>query len=238
MRLTRFTSRNALSHARDGLSASRPGGLSRLRANTSGTALIEFAISLPVFLTLGMYGTELAYMATVNMQISQMANSVADNASRLGQTDNSTVTPTVTESDIDSVMAGAIEQGANMKFQERGRIILSSLERDPVSGKQFIHWQRCRGDLDKASVYGDDGSHNGLSGPTLTGMGSPSPVTAPTNSAVMFAEVYYDYEGLFGTLFVDDVQFRQEAARIVRDDRNLRDPDQAGVTGGGGSSHC
>jgi Flp pilus assembly pilin Flp len=200
----------------------------RLRKDKSGAALIEFAVALPVLITLGMYGTELAYMATVNMEVSQLASSVADNASRLGQTDNSTVTPTVSETDIDSVMEGAIEQGSGIDFEQNGRIILSSLEQDSDTGQQYIHWQRCRGDLDKDSDYGTEGAN-------LQGMGmSGRIITAPANSAVMYAEVYYNYAGLFGDMFVGDVQFKQEAALIVRDDRNLA----PGVTGTGGSSNC
>ncbi|MCB2072459.1 MAG: pilus assembly protein TadE [Novosphingobium sp.] len=201
----------------------------RLKRSTAGTALIEFAVALPVFIVLGMYGTELAYMATVNMEVSQLANSVADNASRLGQTDNSSVTPTVTETDVDSVMEGALRQGSGIDFQEKGRIILTSLERDSDTGEQYIHWQRCRGGLDEDSSYGAEGDV------VADGMGKDDrEITAPANSAVMFAEVYYNYDGIFGDMFVGDVLFKQEAAFIVRDDRNLG----PGVTGTGGNSSC
>ncbi|MCB2058908.1 MAG: pilus assembly protein TadE [Novosphingobium sp.] len=200
-----------------------------MRGDKSGVALIEFAVALPVFIVLGMYGTELAYMATVNMEVSQMANSIADNASRLGQTDNSSVTPTVTETDIDSVMTGAIEQGSGISFEDNGRIVLSSLEVDSDTDEQYIHWQRCQGDLDEDSEYGEEGDV------VAEGMGQEGRrITAPSGSAVMFAEVYYNYSGIFGDMFVGDVQFKQEAAFIVRDDRNLT----PGVTGSGGQSSC
>ena len=54
----------------------------------------------------------------------------------------------------------------------------------------------------------------------------------------MFVEVVYDYHGIFGDLFVRNMRFRQEAAYIVRDIRDLRASDQSGVTGGGGHSQC
>lgn len=210
-------------------SALRRRAATRLRAlasDRSGTSILEFAIVLPVLATLGMYGTELAYMATVNMQVSQLAMSVADNASRLGQTDNSAVTPSVTNADIDSVMAGAMEEGAAIDIAENGRIILSSLEQTST-GRQFIGWQRCRGALSKKSAYGEEGT--GKTGAVLEGMGRGTQmVTANTNSAVMFAEVYYTYRGIFGTLFVGTPQFRQEAAFIIRDNRNLTAPNAAG----------
>lgn len=113
--------------------------LLRLLRDTRGVSLIEFAYILPVFITLGMLGAEVAWMASINMQVSQVALSLADNASRLGQTDNSSVTPTITEGDIDSIMSGAIRQGASYNLATRGRVILSSLEYDEASGKQFIH---------------------------------------------------------------------------------------------------
>ncbi|MEJ2459168.1 MAG: pilus assembly protein TadE [Novosphingobium sp.] len=190
--------------------------------------MIELALAIPVMLSLGLYGTELAYMTIVNMEVSQIAISVADNASRLGQTDNSSVTPTVKEIQIDSVMAGALVEGNSFNFNANGRIILSSLEKDGTTGNQYIHWQRCSGDLGVNSAYG-----TALT--TLGGMGpSTHLIKATSKSAVMFVEVYYKYKPLFGTIFVGDTMFSREAAFIVRDNRNLT----AGVTGSNGQSSC
>ncbi|WP_156842627.1 TadE/TadG family type IV pilus assembly protein [Novosphingobium aquimarinum] len=201
--------------------------LSRARAwagrfgrNADAVSMLEFALVLPVLLTLGMYGTEIAYMSTVDMQISQIANSVGDNASRLGQTDNSAVTPTITQAQVKAVLDGAIEEGSRLGLEENGRVILSSLERAPVTGKNYIHWQRCIGDLDRDSAYGGEGL--GLVGATLQGLGKPGHLIAPpANSAVMFVEVYFEYQGLFGTMFVGNKVFKHEAAYVLRDDRNL-----------------
>ena len=190
----------------------------RLRGDTSGVSLIEMALILPVLITLGMYGTEVAYMAVVNMQIGQIATSVADNASRLGQTDNSAVTPTVTEAQVDSVMTGALVEGAAFDFESNGRIILSSLEYNTTKKRQFIHWQRCRGDMKVSSAYGDEDPD--LSGAKINGMGDPL-VTTTANMAVMYVEVYYTYHPLFGTMFVGAPEFHREAAYLIRDDRNL-----------------
>ncbi len=190
---------------------------------------------MPVLITLGMFGTEIAYVAVVNLQVSQRAISVADNASRLGQTDNSAVAPTITESGIDSVMRGALTQGEMIDLADNGRVILTSLEYDTTEAKQFIHWQRCVGDLDKSSDYGNDTTNNGLNGDEITAIGNGTQkVSAAEDSAVMFAEVFYKHKGLFGTLFIDDITMKREAAFIIRDDRNL-DP---GITGTGGTSAC
>ncbi len=201
--------------------------LAALRRSSSGAALMEFALCLPFFVGVGMYGVEVASMAMANMQVSQLAISVADNASRMEQTNNNAVTPTVTEADIDSVMTGALREGESFGFQRNGRIILSSLERR-TNGQQFIRWQRCRGALAATSDYGGPGT-------TVTGLGAGgTQVRANANSAVMFAEVVYVYKGIFGNMFVKDTTFRQESAFIIRDVRNL----EAGVTGTNGNSSC
>jgi hypothetical protein len=209
--------------------------LRRFRAEDQAVSTVEFALILPLFITLGLTGVEMAYMSTVNMQVSQTAISLADNASRLGQTDNSSVTPTVTEADIDSIMAGALEQGESFDLEGSGRIILSSLEYDTTTGKQYIHWQRCRGDLDEASAYGDDGDNNGLGSTTITGVGTADDlIRASEGSAVMVAEVYYQYDGIITGALGESALFRQEAIFTIRDDRNLT----PGVTGSGGESSC
>jgi hypothetical protein len=169
-------------------------------------------------------------MASINTQVSQIALSVGDNASRLGQTDNSAVTPTVLEVDVDAVMYGALQQGSGFGFEDNGRIILSSLERDPSSGKQYIHWQRCAGKLVRSSIYGNDTTKSGLTGERIYTLGQAGhTVSAPADQAVMFVEVTYKYKPLLAGMFVDsnEVEFRQEAAFLVRDRRNL----QGGLSG-------
>jgi hypothetical protein len=190
----------------------------RLRRDERGASLIEFALVLPILMTIGFYGTEVAFMAVANMQVGQIASSVADNASRLGQTDNSAVTPSVTKTQIDSVMTGALVEGESIDFAANGRIILSSLERNPDNGRQYIHWQRCRGNLKVASLYGKEGA-------TVNGMGNPT-LTAIANSAVMYVEVSYTYRPMFGAMFMGPKTFHREAAYMIRDDRNLT----AGIT--------
>jgi Flp pilus assembly protein TadG len=213
--------------------------LRALWRSRSGVAMTEFALMLPILTATGMYGIEIAYMSSIHMQVSQLALTVADNGSRMEQTNNNTLAPTVTEADITSIMTGAMSQGANFKLQQNGRVILSSLEKDATTGKQFIHWQRCKGNLVASSLYGNDSTNNGLSGPPITGMGQgATKITANTGIAVMFAEVVYDYKGLFGTMFVNTTRMRQEAAFIVRDVRDLRATNQPGITGTGGTSPC
>ena len=208
-----------------------------LRSDSSGTSFIEFAFLLPLFLSVGLMGVEVANMAMINMRVSDIATSVADNASRLGQTDNSAVVPTITEADIASVLRGAQEQGASIQLLENGRVILSSLERDQVSDRQYIHWQRCFGQLDVGSAYG--GAGYGLTGSEIAGLGQGSGlISAPEGQAVMFAEVIYQYEPIFAGVLANEMTFRQEAAFLVRDDRNLLGNNGTGVGGASGANEC
>ncbi|WP_225207712.1 TadE/TadG family type IV pilus assembly protein [Novosphingobium huizhouense] len=207
-------------------------GLGRDR---SGAALIEFAIALPVLISFGMFATEVANITMVDMQLSEIALAVADNASRLGQADNSSVTPTIAETDVDSVMKGASEAGKSITLSTNGRVILSSLEKDTTTGKQFIRWQRCSGSLVATSAFGNDTTANGLNGPAIAGVNmGQATLTADTGSAVMVAEVYYRYTGLFGSFFFAPFTMRQQAAFLIRDQRNLA----VGLTGTGGTSKC
>lgn len=211
-------------------------GLGRLARDLArekaGAALIEFAFTLPILVTLGMYGTELAYMSSITMDTSQVSLTLADNAARLGQSDNSGVAPSISEANVNSVLTGALRMGASYNLAANGKIILSSLERSGT-GLQYLHWQRCRGALPRRSKYGVEGA--GLTGKVITGAGvSGATVTAPAGSAVMIAEVYYKYPGLFGSMFNENTEFYQQAVMIVRDDRNLT----PGVTGTGKNSNC
>jgi hypothetical protein len=220
--------------------AHRLAGLAKaLRRNESGVAFLEFAMIFPIMMFMGLYGIELARMSMVTMRVSQIALAVADNASRMEQTNNSAVAPTVTEADITSVLIGATKEGSGFNFSTNGRVILTSLEKHPTSGKQYIHWQRCIGSLNKSSKYGNETTLNGINGPTITALGNGSTkAVAPDNIGVMFVEVYYAYTPIFGSMFVKNTTFKQEAAYIVRDIRDYRHGQTPVVTPSGTKSGC
>ena len=105
----------------------------RLARANSGVAMLEFALSLPLLFTAGLWGVEVANQAMVQMQISQLAEHIADNASRIGDT-STLENRKIYESDIDDLFMGAnIQGGSRIDFFDHGRVILSSLEVDPAS---------------------------------------------------------------------------------------------------------
>jgi len=209
--------------------------LRALAKDTTAVSIIEFALVLPLFMTLGMYGAEIAWLNATALEVSQVAISMADNASRIGQTDNSGVTPTISSDDVASVLTGALEEGDTVALADNGRVILSSLEGNPVNGKQYIHWQQCMGKGKQQSKRGKADPTGGLMTSVVNGltMGGKT-IKAPAGGAVMVAEVWYEYKGLFGTLFVDNIVIHEEAAVIARDDRSA----SAGLTGNDKKNAC
>lgn len=190
----------------------------QLTADTSGVAFVEFAFTAPIVLAMGMLGTETAYFVITHMQVSQVAMQVADNASRVGEQDVLTARK-VYESDINESLVGAEKLGETFGIFERGRVIISSLQRN-ADGGQWIAWQRCRGAKVFDSSYGEEG--DGASGTGFQGMGEPGNIiTASNGTAVMFVEIAYDYDSLTPFDIYDGRTIRYTAAFNVRDSRDL-----------------
>lgn len=197
--------------------------LRRIARSRSGLAMTEFALAAPLLMTAGLYGTEVAWLALTHLKISQIAMHVADNASRIGDT-TTLEYRRIYESDINDVFYGSdLQAGPQIDLYARGRVIVSSLEVVPgsASKQQYIHWQRCMGAMDWQSSYGDEGE--GLGDPDFAGMGPPGEeVTAyDEDDAVIFVEIAYDYQPLFGDVFVQDTLINVHGAFNVRDSRDL-----------------
>ena len=201
----------------------RPAGTRGLRSlwrARDGIMVTEFAYSLPVLMMLSFGSFELANLAITNTRVSQIAMTVADNLSRAKQSVNLAL-PQLREVDINDALLGAKIQGGNsLNILTNGRIVVSSLQQN-ASGKQRIFWQRCKGMLVKSSNYGAQGATEGTT-PGFTGMGAgTNKVQAAPNSAIIFAEVTYNYEPLVGNWVFGAVEIRREAAFYVRDERDL-----------------
>lgn len=204
----------------------------RLRDCEGGLAFIEFALSLPVLVTLGLCGLETANFAMAHLRVSNIAMLTADNASR--------VRDSIDEANIVEIMTGGKMSGDSIEFRQNGRIILSSLEatdddndannghgnnpggcdssnpgHGSTCGSQWIRWQRCDGARNVTSVYGGQGTT------TLTQVGSGgNALTAAPGSAVMVAEVTYEYQPIVSETILGPRTIRYEAAFMVRQRTN------------------
>ncbi len=182
----------------------------------SGVAVVELAVALPLLVTVSMGGLELASFALANLRVNQIAIQIADNASRAKLTSVSGAAQ-FREYDVSETFRAADLAYPGMAIFNNGRVVLSSLETNATGG-QWIHWQRCRGSKVVGSKYGTQGT--GAVGTVLAGMGPvTSVVTAESGSAIMFAEVYYDYRPV--TLPGATITIYRQAALYVRDDRDL-----------------
>ncbi|MCP9222846.1 pilus assembly protein [Erythrobacter sp. LQ02-29] len=186
--------------------------LSRLRRATGGVAYIEFALGLPVFLTLILGGIETTNYTIAQLRTSQIAMSVADNAGRNPES--------VDEADIYEVFAGVPAIGGSLDFENNGRVVVSSLQDNGKTGSrkgQEIEWQRCYGDLDVDPAYGRQGA--GANDDRLKdGMGAPSHrIAAGPGTAVIFVEATYEYQPLFWDRVISNPIIRYESAFNVRD---------------------
>lgn len=191
--------------------------LRSLGRDNSALALVEFAFAAPLVLSMGLMGTETANFSIAHMQISQIAMQVADNASRVGVSE--LAAQVVYEDDINGTFVGAEKLGERYDIFEHGRIIISSLQQN-ADGGQWIAWQRCRGAKVAQSRYGAQGT--GSTGTNFDGMGDPNkPITASPGTAVMFVEVYYNYQPITPFELFGDDEFRYEAAFNIRDVRDL-----------------
>ena len=187
----------------------------RLMRSEDGIAMVEFAMVAPVMAVLTIGGLELANLAITHMRVSEIANTVSDNAGR--------VTSGMDEANIYEIFAGAGVLGNSIDFEPDGRVVISSLQDNGGKGGakgQMIEWQRCWGDLNVVPKYGKQGK--GKNDATLKdGLGPPGRrIKSENGNAVMFAEVSYKHTPLFLNGFIEERTIRYETAFNVRDSSN------------------
>ncbi|SMF73210.1 TadE/TadG family type IV pilus assembly protein [Allosphingosinicella indica] len=190
----------------------------------SGLAMVEFAMALPAVLTLGLVGMETANLMLAHLKVSNIAMLAADNASRARDS--------IDEADINELFAGALKAGESIDFKENGRIIIYSVEPHTNGTNQWIRWQRCTGDLRVAPSYGRPMDQNGniITNGTertrpssqarftsVTGFGpAGNRIAAQSGTAVMIAEVVYNYQPLVAGSTLLGQQIRYTSAFNVR----------------------
>ena len=189
-------------------------------ADTHGTAALEMLMVVPLMVGMTLAGVELTNNIITQKKVASLAQMVADNASRAGDSTALGLMP-LRESDVNDVLDGAALQAKGLDLQRKGRIILSSLEQNAATGQQTIRWRRCAGGAAAGSAYA-----NVSNKPTKDPRGIEMRgkwVSAPRTDAVMVVEVYYDYQPIFPLPVIgyDTQQFSTQAVRLVRDNRDL-----------------
>ncbi|WP_093063597.1 TadE/TadG family type IV pilus assembly protein [Sphingomonas sp. OV641] len=188
--------------------------LRRLHRDQRGLALLEFAFTLPIVLTIALYGVEIANYGISILRVHQIAATAADNAARVRES--------ISEADVNEVLLGGKIVGEAMNFATRGRIVLSDVMPNGKTGSlagQTILWQRCSGTLNRTESqpqYGTQGK--GANDASLQAMGATGrQIAASAGSAMIFAEVTYVYEPIFSTVVLGTPVIRSEASFTVRE---------------------
>lgn len=195
--------------------------LKRLRAATGGLAVVEFALTAPVVIILITYGLEAANIAIARVRIQTMTSGAADNAAR--------VRDSIDETDIIELLSGAKSVGENLSFATRGRIIISSVQRNAADNGLEIVWQRCDGAKTYTSTIGLEGK--GKTDNTLPTIGySTNTISPKTGTVVIFVETAYDYKALFGDYLYGAQTFKDYRAYIVRQRANNVPTNSTAVT--------
>lgn len=178
--------------------------------------MLEFALTLPIVLTLVMYGLETANFGLSILRVHQIAALSADNAAR--------VRDSITEADINEVLTGGKIIGEKMDFANRGRIVLSGVVPNDrayttADPQQTILWQRCAGKLNTTESQPKYGAQDkGKTDASLLSMGTGTRTIATSaNTAMVFAEVTYQYKPLISTSFIGTPILRSEASFSVRE---------------------
>ncbi|RYD19648.1 MAG: hypothetical protein EOP89_15340 [Lysobacteraceae bacterium] len=207
-----------------------------LRRDRRAVALLEFALSAPFVLALGLYGIEIANEALTHMRISQIALNLADNASRVGVLGTTNV-ETLREGDINDILQAARIQGSGIDLGVNGRVIISSLENIQQSYDtapvQRIHWQRCIGKQSGTGYTSSYGTTLVTDGTTTdkadkgtdqsAGMGDANAkVSAPAGSGLIFVEVNYLYKPRVSRLITSPFRIHYTASLIVRNNRDFK----------------
>ena len=202
----------------------------RFAGNIRGAVMLEMAFAIPFLVLVGFGGLEIANLTLAHTRVSQLGLNTADNAARIAAGSNLTQ-PQVREVDINEVFEGAERQAAGLNFENNGRIILSSLQRNNDGG-QTIKWQRCFGNMEVAWAYGVEGT--GATVIDFPGMGPVGrEVTAAAGTAIMFVEVTYEYQPLLFGAWLGPQTIRSTAAYNIREARDL-----SGVKSPGDRADC
>lgn len=196
--------------------------LRRLRRDTGGLALLEFAFMLPIIMILGLTGAELTNYIVTRMRVSQLALHLADNAARMG-TGSQLAAKTISETDINDLFVGGALQAGELNILNRGRIMLYDIEpmANPNNTNKFkIVWQRCAGA--KTGYTPSYGIAGQASGTNKDGFGPTGQLAnALDDGATMLIEIDYEYQPLIQTALSPSTLMSETASMMIRDRRDL-----------------
>ena len=172
--------------------SSKGGGLLgrglRLGKDRRGGVLVETAFAIPVLAVLLLGCIEMAQFLLVHQKMNRAASAMADLVSQPA---------TITAAEVDQLFDAAQHLLQPFDLEARGRVIVTSVSRDPEDPTGMIDWQREGG--------------GSLTAPSRIGIPA-GPATMPDGFEVregenlIAAEIFFDYEPMFfSSLFHESV---------------------------------
>lgn len=144
-----------------------------------GAAILEFAVACPVFVILLVGGVDLSRLLILNQKLDRIASGLGD---LVAQADE------LTSAQMTQIFAATTHVASPFDFTADGTVIVTSMS--VSSGAPRINWQsRGGGDLVETSRLGVG------SGSIVT---LPSGLTVSGTETLIAAEVFFDFEPLFG----------------------------------------
>lgn len=157
--------------------------LRQLVTCTRANIAIEFALILPVLLSMMLASAELARFVILHQKIDRVAVTMADLVARA---------ETVSESDLDDIFASAGQVARPFDLASLGHVIVSSVTNPSGDGPE-IAWQRSGGGTFSAT------SKLGVEGGVAT---LPGEFAVNAGETAIISEVYFDFTPFLTELVV------------------------------------
>jgi Flp pilus assembly protein TadG len=143
-----------------------------------GVAAVEFALSLPIWVTLLLGAGDGSYFLLVNEKTDRIAYSVTDIVTQY---------QSITKAELNDILLAAGQLMSPFAFSNNGTVIVTSVFQT-AAGASVIEWQYSGGGTLVAT------SKIGTTGGAAT---LPNGLTLNANDNVIISEVYYNFTPLF-----------------------------------------
>jgi hypothetical protein len=143
-----------------------------------GVAAVEFALTLPIWVTMLLGAADGSYCLMVNEKTDRIAYTVTDIVTQY---------QTITKAQLNDILLAAGQLMQPFAFGANGLVIVTSVYQ-PTTGSPVVEWQyRGGGTLSKGSQIGNSGGSAIL----------PNGLTLNAGDNVILSEVYYNFTPMF-----------------------------------------
>lgn len=157
--------------------------LARHTRGQRAIAAMEFALTLPIWVTMLLGCTDGAMLMLLSQRVDRIAYTVCDIV---------TQSQTVSKTDLSNILLAGGELMQPYSFGDQGRVIVSSLYK-PAGAAAKINWQYSGGGtMSRSSKIGQCNTSNVCTTPVM-----PGTLTLNDNENVIVVEVFYAFKPMF-----------------------------------------